>query len=63
MEFPPNDKCFLCNEDIDFASEYEFAVSWPSGLPRAERPTRLLWVHEQCARQAAHPTYVLDRAD
>ena len=67
MSYPqlpaPADTCFICNQSVNFACSWDFAVSWSGLLPRgAKRPSALMWVHEDCARQAAHPEHEIQAA-
>jgi hypothetical protein len=57
--FPDQDECFLCNEPIRFNDDdFEVAISF-SRLPRgAKRPSAVFWVHDDCARGAAHNDFV-----
>lgn len=59
-EWPVEERCFVCNEEIDFFSkdEWELTLSF-SGSPRgASRPRRLFFAHEACLARVSHPAHV-----
>lgn len=60
MRFPLDDKCFLCNEDVDFGESYEVAVSFRGIVANAAQvPSGFLWAHDACVKRIAHPSYAL----
>jgi len=62
-KFPEEDECFLCNQPVTFADEFEVAVTFRDSPAGAERPSAFMWAHEACARSAAHKAFRFPSGD